>query len=276
VKNNHNLNKTKVETLVKSKISQKSPLRYPGGKSRAVNILLSFIPKDEKEILCPFFGGGSVELACASLGLKVYGSDVFKPLVSFWKEIIKDPLLLAETILKYHPMSKADFSKLQKELPTIQNEHEQGAVFFAINRSSFSGSTLSGGMSPDHPRFNLSSIDRVRCFRINQLEVIESDFKTALSNHPTMFSYLDPPYLIKGTLYGVHGSTHKGFDHESLAAILKNRDNWILSYNDCDSIRNLYKDFKIITPSWKYGMSTDKASKEVIILSHDLAKKFGL
>jgi DNA adenine methylase len=273
---NNQPSQNKIETLTISDSLQKSPLRYPGGKSRAVDLILSFIPKDEKEIVCPFLGGGSIELACASAGLKVYGSDIFKPLISFWHEIIKDPLALTKTILKYHPISKSAFVELQKKLPDIVDQHEQGAVFFVVNRSSFSGSTLSGGMSPNHPRFNLSSIERVTNFKIKNLFITECSFKEALSQHPDILSYLDPPYFIKSNLYGVNGSTHRDFDHQELAQILKTRNNWILSYNDCPFIRELYQEYKFFTPSWKYGMSANKNSKEVIIISHDLAKKLNI
>ncbi|MBS1749573.1 MAG: DNA adenine methylase, partial [Bacteroidetes bacterium] len=58
--------------------------------------------------------------------------------------------------------------------------------------------------------------------------------------------------------------------HEGLAGILRNRDRWILSYNDCPAIRNLYKGFNIITANWKYGMSNDKSSKEILIFSRDI------
>ena len=60
----------------------KSPLRYPGGKTRAVKHILPHIPKGIKEFCSPFFGGGSVELAVADRGIPVYGYDIFQPLTS--------------------------------------------------------------------------------------------------------------------------------------------------------------------------------------------------
>ncbi|MGI0004763.1 MAG: DNA adenine methylase, partial [Candidatus Nitrosotenuis sp.] len=57
----------------------KSPLRYPGGKSRAVNIIAKYIPKGTKKLCSPFFGGGSFEIACAQTGTRVYGYDSFQP-----------------------------------------------------------------------------------------------------------------------------------------------------------------------------------------------------
>lgn len=251
---------------------QKSPLRYPGGKSRAVGYILGLIPQDTKEMVCPFMGGGSIELACASLGIKVHAYDLFKPLVYFWKSLIKDSKQLAKEVYQYHPISKNKFYELQKKIMK-SNKKEQAIMFFVLNRTSFSGSTLSGGMSPNHPRFNPSSIERINNFKIKNLTVDLMDFKESLKKHPDILAYLDPPYLIKNTLYGNKGDTHRGFDHQGLFEILKHRKKWILSYNDSPEIRELYRDFKIVTPNWKYGMSTDKSSKEVIILSPDLANQ---
>ncbi|MEO5673071.1 MAG: hypothetical protein ABIQ74_00355, partial [Chitinophagales bacterium] len=58
-----------------------------------------------------------------------------------------------------------------------------------------------------------------------------------------------------------------------LAVILRNREHWILSYNDCREIRNLYEGFHILTPNWKYGMSNDKLSKEILIFSKNFKIK---
>ncbi len=59
----------------------KTPLRYPGGKSRAVKHILPLIPEDCEELCSPFLGGGSVELAVAGRGTPVHAYDVFEPLV---------------------------------------------------------------------------------------------------------------------------------------------------------------------------------------------------
>ena len=130
------------------KLTTRSPLRYPGGKSRA-SVILPLIPQ-----------GGSVELALMGQGVEVFGSDIFSPLVDFWQEAIENPLELSVRVLKYLPRSK--FYNLQKHFRELPNKLERAAVFFVLNRSSFSGTTLSGGMSPGHKRFTPSAIKRLR------------------------------------------------------------------------------------------------------------------
>ena len=93
----------------------KSPLRYPGGKSRAVSIISKYIPKDTTQLCSPFFGGGSLELACAQSGIRVYGYDIFGPLVDFWKLLLTNPKKLADNVEKYRPLKKEKFYELPME-----------------------------------------------------------------------------------------------------------------------------------------------------------------
>lgn len=248
----------------------KSPLRYPGGKSRAVKQILDLLPPNLDTLCSPFLGGGSIELACASKGVKVYAYDIFEPLVNFWQVLLRSQDKLALKVREYHnKLTKAVFYSLQKRYETIRDKIDKAAVYFVLNRSSFSGTTLSGGMSPGHPRFSMSSIERLEKFKIENFTVKNCDFKKSLANHQADFLYLDPPYLNGQKLYGKKGCCHDNFEHESLFQILKSRDGWILSYNDCEIIRDLYSGYKFLQPEWSYGMSANKSSKEVLILSKD-------
>jgi len=251
-------------------LSHRSPLRYPGGKTRAVEAITSYFPKGLTQLLSPFFGGGSVELFMASKGVFVFGFDVFLPLVEFWQCLLQQPQQLAAEVQKWHPLSKQNFYNLQKAQPLFKTRVQRAAAYYVLNRSSFSGSTLSGGMSPQHLRFTPSSIERLNQFYNPNLLVRQASFNDSLQQHKNVFAYLDPPYLIKNTLYGAKGNAHKDFDHAALAMLLRNRGSWLLSYNDCAEIRQLYAGFKIETPAWKYGMSANKTSKEVLIFSRDL------
>lgn len=255
----------------------KSPLRYPGGKSRAVSIISKYIPKETTQLCSPFFGGGSLELACAQNGIRVYGYDSFGPLVDFWQFLLTNPKKLAANVEKYHPLKKEKFYELQKIQLESKSKLERATVFFVLNRTSFSGSTLSGGMASggpyNNPRFTKSSIEKIRKFKVNNLTIQQADFKKSIPRHKNAMLYLDPPYLIQSKLYGKKGDLHKNFDHVGLAKILKKRNNWILSYNNSKEIHELYLDYIILYPDWKYGMSRNKSSREVLILSHDIDKK---
>jgi DNA adenine methylase len=248
----------------------RSPLRYPGGKSRAVKSIYAVIPKEEKTLCSPFLGGASLELACTTR-MEVYGSDIFQPLVTFWDVLLKEPEKLITSVEKYYPLSSKKFYNLQKIYRTLTDEVELAAAFFVLNRASFSGTTASGGMSPGHPRFTHSAIERLRKFSVSNFHVECADYQDVIPKHENDFLYLDPPYMNGQALYGDRGSTHKGFDHKALAELLGKRDRWIMSYNDCEEIRNLYPKNNILTVDWIYGMAKNKQSNEVLILSNDLA-----
>ncbi len=289
---------------MKLKSLVKSPLRYPGGKSRAVKTLYRYIPSGTKTLCSPFFGGGSLEIFCAQNNIQVSGYDYFQPLVDFWQWLLKDPQKLADAVEKFRPLkSKEVFYDLQKNHVNAKDSFERAVEFYVLNRTSFSGSTLSGGMSriPQdikagikedlNPRFTESSVDRIRNFKMGNLSVKFLDFKKSIPKHPNDLLYLDPPYLVENKLYGEKGDLHKGFDHDGLAKILKKRGNWILSYNNSEEIQEMYKGFQFVYPEWAYGMknigkrNVEKSdankrnvtkkkmgkSQEILILSNDLS-----
>lgn len=242
-----------------------TPLRYPGGKSRAVNTLMPLIPSYVEEIVCPFIGGGSIELACAQKGIRVHGYDAFKPLASFWNLLINSPLDLIREVKKYFPLTTNGFYKLQK---TFIDEYsvESGIKFFVLNRSSMSGSTLKGGCSQESVtgRFTLNSINNLALINTKNLTVGCYDFVESITFHPDKFMYLDPPYLLASNLYGVKKDL---FDHEKLFETIRNRRGWILSYNNHPVIREIYKDFECRSVQWSYGMNSSKKSSEILILN---------
>ena len=248
-------------------ITAKSPLRYPGGKFRAVKTIQSYIPKGTKELVSPFLGGGSLELSCAAEGMIVYGADAFEPLITFWEQAIENPVSLSERVRRYHPLTRAKFYDLQKNFNIFKDPVERAAIFFTLNRSSFSGTTLSGGMSPNHPRFNRRAIDRLRDFRVRNFKVQWADYRETIKQYPEKLLYLDPPYANGEKLYGARGDMHQGFNHEELADVLKRRSGWILSYNDDEEIVKLYSGYDILNPRWTYGMSNDKRSNEILIVN---------
>jgi len=257
----------------------KSLLRYPGGKTRALKHIIPYFPKNLTEIVSPFFGGGSIEIHYASQGVRVYGYDNFEPLVNFWHHALNQPKEMAQMMETFfHPCTKKNFKNYQNKLCSSHDDNKlmywreyRACMFYALNRSSFSGATLRGGYSQQAAdnRFTQSSIDRLRKFSCPSLSVECADFAASLSRHPDdTFVYADPPYLLKGSgLYGEKGTTHRSFNHARFAEEIKKKNNWVISYNPAPEILELYKDYEIVYPQWSYGMSADKKSKEILILN---------
>ena len=247
----------------------KSPLRYPGGKTRAIKKILEYFPSDIDRVCSPFLGGGSIELALACRGVEVFSYDDFKPLADFWSVLLSSPKKLSERVSKYYPLTKSKFYSLQREYWKVKSVKERATIFYVLNRASFSGTTLSGGMSINHPRFTKQGIEQLAEFKIDNFHFEQMDFQDSLKKHKKDFLYLDPPYANGEKLYGEKGSMHEYFDHEALAKILTKRDGWILSYNDHPKVKKLYKGYTMFVPEWAYGMNTSKKSSELLIVSKD-------
>lgn len=257
----------------------KSPLRYPGGKTRACktldDILLQYYNINEfNTIVSPFLGGGSFEFYIQNkYNLNIKANDKFTPLYNFWRscKLNKQPLCDALTT-KLDTIDKATFIELRKKIMNEIDILQQSIMYFIINRSSFSGATLSGGFSAEaaKKRFTQSSINRINQLDLKHFSIYNLDFEEFIeanqSNKHLLF--LDPPYYLekKSKLYGNNGNMHNKFDHDKLYNYISKKSNWIMTYNNCDYIKQLYKDFILIETSWSYGMNKSKKSSELVII----------
>ncbi len=242
----------------------KSLLRWPGGKTRAVDTLLRLIPAKEKVVISPFFGGGSVEFALAARGVQIYGYDISLPLVNFWNAVFNNAIGVAERVKLYHPLSKERFNQIKADMKAGVSK-DAIAEFYVLNRASFGGAGIYGGFQNNHPRFTDTAIDRLARFKCENIHVSYRDFRDTITQSQGRFMYCDPPYAIDSVLY----EGHAGFNHGDLAMLLKPRPNWILSYNDCDYVRDLYAGHLVIKPKWTYGIGKNKSGRELLIFSKD-------
>lgn len=261
--------------------SNKSPLRYPGGKTRACKILDEiftnhFDPNNFSKLISPFLGGGSFEFYLqGKYSYKIVGNDKFGPLYNFWK-ICKEEKDALVSILKENHSQKVTKSQLQerrRDIMSLENDLEQAVSYFMINRCSFSGSTLCGGFSDEaiEKRFTESSIKNIAKLKLDNFEINNEDFSSFIETNYTGedIMFLDPPYYLeKGSkLYGNKGDMHETFDHQRLFEELSDKSNWMMTYNNCEYIKDLYQDFEIIETNWTYGMNKSKESSEIVILS---------
>lgn len=91
-----------------------SPLRYAGGKSLAVGMILDIMPNNIERVVSPFIGGGALEIACAKeLKIPVKAFDIFDILVSYWQVQIKSPKKLYSALKQFKP-NKDEFYAVKK------------------------------------------------------------------------------------------------------------------------------------------------------------------
>nr|BAV59432.1 modification methylase [Candidatus Endomicrobium sp. MdDo-005] len=247
-----------------------SPLRYPGGKSLAVGLIVELIPDGVKKLVSPFFGGGSVEIACSrELEIKVIGYDIFDILVNYWQMQIDNPPELCKKLSEIRP-TKENYLKIKEILKKYWNEeiilnNLELAAFYFFNYNLSYGPGFLGWMSSiyqDEKKYK-TTLDRVKNFAPKNLNVFCDIFGNVIPRHKNDFLYCDPPYFLEGDskmFKGIYPQRnfpvhHKGFDHNLLCDLLKkHRGGFILSYNDCSDIRRMYKDYKIVDVQWQYTL----------------------
>lgn len=273
-----------------------TPLRYAGGKTLAVGHIVNLLPNKIGKVVSPFLGGASVEIALAKeLDLEVIGYDIFDILINYWHYQINYPKQLAERLAKFKP-TKEEYKRVRE----IMKKHWKGeerisglelaAVYYFNHNTSygphFLGSQSSVYLQPDRYK---KTLEKVRNFSAKNLQVHCDTFENVIPNHSSDFLYCDPPYYLDGDSkmfigmyphrnFPIH---HKGFKHELLRDLLKqHKGGFILSYNDCSTIREWYKEYDMITPSWQYTFSqgdtrigknrTDKNNGSHVKKSHEI------
>lgn len=263
----------------KMKITKnKSPLRYPGGKTRACKKLDTILNENFDisifdNIVSPFFGGGSFEFHIQNnYQLNILANDKFTPLYNFWKMCKFNKNNLCDELNKVCTIDRDDFTCIREKIMDEKNELNQSVLYFIINRCSFSGATLSGGFSLEasKKRFTKSSINRIKNLEFTNFDIYNLDFEKFINENNNEYNLIfsDPPYYLEKSskLYGNNGDMHDTFDHKRLYNCLITKRNWIMTYNNCEYIRDLYKNFKIIDASWSYGMNKSKSSSEIVII----------
>jgi DNA adenine methylase len=267
----------------------KSPLRYPGGKSRAVETIAKLIP-DFDEFREPFLGGGSVFVYVKQRypNKMFWINDLYSELYKFWMMTQKDVDALIKKIYEWrekYSVGKELYRFLNENLENF-NDLERAAAFFVYNRITFSGTTLSGGYSEGAftGRFTESSIQRLNHFAkvVNGSTITNYDYEEIIKKEgDNVFIFLDPPYYsaTKSALYGKNGNLHKTFDHIRFAENMKKCPHkWLITYDDSEYIRKLFS-FANITP-WNltYGMrnineNSDPIGKELFISNYSYSKE---
>lgn len=264
----------------------KTPLRYAGGKSKAFNIINEYIPDGTTKIVSPFIGGGSLEVRWATENnIEVVGYDIFDVLVNFWQVLLKQPDALADEMEKLSP-TKEEYERVKEILMCWENtqdllknwhtdyykrvptklDYVTAAAYYYFNHNLSYGPMYLGWISKiyqDEKKWN-NMIAKIRKFKAKNLSVYCSTFDNSIQSNKNDFLYLDPPYYLQKDsdnkmFKGIYPNAnvdvhHTGFDHELLRDLLHSHDGpFVMSYNNCETIREYYSDFEQYFPEWHYS-----------------------
>ncbi|MEH2175884.1 DNA adenine methylase [Nostoc sp.] len=267
----------------------KSPLRYPGGKSKAINQIVEYLPESFSEFREPFVGGGSVFIYLRQKfpDLKIWINDLNPELFLFWKIAQSDIAQLVKEI-RHIKVKSTDGKLLFSELTGVDvnklSDLERAVRFFVLNRITFSGTVESGGFSQEafHKRFTDTSIERLEKLEnilSKNVQITNLDYSHLLkSEGEDVFIFLDPPYFsaTKSKLYGKDGHLHTSFEHQRFAKLLQQcHHRWLITYDNSTQIIENFQWANISEWELQYGMNNYKQSgaakgKELFITNYEV------
>jgi site-specific DNA-adenine methylase len=272
--------------------SLKTPLRYPGGKSRACVKIDPYFPdlRNYREFREPFLGGGSVAIHITKKypSLDIWVNDLYEPLVNFWQQLqmfgpdLKDKLVNLKSTHS-NPESAKELFLTSKEkindqdLPSL----DRAVAFYVVNKCSFSGLTESSSFSEQasNNNFSLRGIEKLPAYSalIANWRITNYSYDYLMDGDATAFVYLDPPYDIKDNLYGHKGSMHKRFDHDKFAADCDFRYpmHQLISYNSDQLVKDRFKNWNAAEFDLTYTMRSvgeymreQKGRKELLLFNY--------
>lgn len=262
-----------------------SPLRYPGGKAKLFSFFVELIYENQFYPLTycePYAGGGGLALKLLSHGYvsKIELNDIDIAIVSFWRSILNETEEFCKKIFDT-PLDVEQW-KHQKSIYRSGNsasDLDLGFAAYYLNRTSRSGIIEGSGPIGGYLQNGNWLID-ARMNRHTQVaQVVEiARFSSCISisnldalsfcenriSSDSHFTYLDPPYYVKGKKLYKNFYDHQ--DHLDISRFLKNnRDgNWILSYDYTKEILDIYDDFPATVYDLLYSVGDVGKGREVI------------
>jgi DNA adenine methylase len=266
-----------------------SPLRYPGGKSCLSDFLTCLIDINNLNHCTyaePYAGGAGAALTLLMLEKveNILINDFDKAIYSFWKSVIYDSERFINK-LKRVPLNLMEWENQKRiYLSKTSDSFKLGFATFYLNRTNRSGiieggpigGTQQTGEWKIDARFNrqglIGRVEKIARYR-NRIEISNKDgidLIKELRSRKDIFTYLDPPYFLKGS--SLYLNYYNESDHEQLAKILNRNQkmNWILTYDNVPQISCLYSKRNIYEFSLNYHADTAKIGQELLIFSDKL------
>lgn len=262
----------------------KSIFRYPGGKFKAIKFIKPFWEKAKHiEYREPFVGGGSVFISKPLVDFN-WINDIDKDLVAFYKVISKKTSRekLIDELLK-QKISKKMYEELYFSKP--RTNLEKAKRYYILNRCSFSGITVWNAYIGD-VRYNIENAQHtIRDVgeKLQKTKITSVDFEDVINAKPhkngaKVFLFLDPPYA-ESRQVAAYNHAFTENDHERLASTLKKtKHSFLLTYDDCEYVRDLYDWAHLYKRTWTYSVANSKVhhnprekGNELFISNFDLS-----
>lgn len=266
-----------------------SPLRYPGGKNKLYPLVKLMINKNSCDTIYiePFVGGGGLSLALLYNKdiKKIVINDYDKAIYSVWRAILTETDKFIN-LINNTPVTIEEWHR-QKSIYLNKNKKyslELGFATFFLNRTNRSGVLKAGPIGG----YSQKGVYKIDC-RYNKEQLIKKIMKIANNKskiklynydvrtfikkiiplYKNAFIYFDPPYFNKGK------DLYKNFfnkqDHEDIAALIKKvKGNWMVTYDNSETIKEIYKEYDIKKYKVIYSLANTGEAEELIFISNPL------
>lgn len=268
-----------------------TPLRYPGGKTKFYTYVREIMSKNNligETYIEPFAGGSGLAIKLLLNGdvKRIVINDFDPAIYAFWYSILYHSEEFCKLIIRT-PINIEEW-KIQREVYLNQNTEnllELGFATFYLNRTNVSGiikGGVIGGLNQNGKykmdvRFNKQSlIHKIKTIsdKREQIIVLNLDAKELLQPRELgrfykAFINLDPPYVKKGEQ--LYKNSFLSTDHQELYNLVSNCGRkWIVTYDVCPFIANLYHNFRKSYLDVTYSIKDSKKAKEYIFFSDNL------
>lgn len=240
-------------------VPQRSPLRYPGGKTPLIPHIREWLRRTKPEILIePFAGGATVSLTAVmeELADKAVIMEIDRDVAAFWRAALEHGAELQERILRFEPTIER-VRELERLPAATVVAH--GFRTFVLNRTRHGGILAPGASFLRHGEKGRGVLSRwypeILAKRLAEIEryadrfvFMEGDGEKAL---PILLRgwgrkaaiFVDPPYTAQGgKRAGSRLYAHSDIDHARLFAMLaEHGSNFLMTYDAAPEIVDLVR-----------------------------------
>ncbi|MFH0878584.1 MAG: DNA adenine methylase [Lentisphaerota bacterium] len=242
----------------------KSPLNYFGGKSKLAKVIVPMITKDHTCYVEPFCGAAWVFFSKPESEVEVI-NDMDNELVTFWR-VIQNHLEPFLSYFKHAIISRKIWEWEKMKHPETLTDIQRAVRYYYLQRLGFGGKTKGrtfGAAVTKPMNLNLSTIEEVLLnvhWRLKRVTIEHLDALDCIARYDrkNTFFYIDPPYFFNQDDYAVSFSRFS--DLVDVLGAIKGR--FILSINDCQEIRDLFKKFNQKRVKLTYSSGNSRTSGE--------------
>ena len=254
-----------------------APFGWVGGKSKLANDIVRLMPMHD--VYIEVFGGGlNVLYAKPKIKLEVV-NDINGELINLHRMIRNRPDSLS-FYLKQFFISRELFYDMKFERFKPRNNIERAAIYYYLLSQSFGSMGSTFGMQTKARRKPKDIYKSFRKWsnRLRFTTIENMSFEKLIDTYDRddALFYCDPPYFMTEKYYKNTG----GFgvdEHKLLAEKLRSiKGKFLLSYNDCEFVRELYDGFNIVSSKeidYTLGKNVHKNSKrvkEIYIMNYEV------